>query len=53
MSSVLIRKGAQIMNQMDVWGQGGNLLPTVLLSILCILLCAAVGWLAFRKVRLP
>ncbi|MBR4692339.1 MAG: hypothetical protein IKP17_06225 [Oscillospiraceae bacterium] len=50
---LLLRFTGLVQTDMDLWGQGGNLLPVVLLSLLCILLCAAAGWIGFRKARLP
>jgi hypothetical protein len=38
---------------LDIWAQGGNLTPTLLWSLGLILVCAAVSYVFFRKVRLP
>ena len=38
---------------MSRWAQGESLLLPAVLSAACILCCAAVGWFAFRRTRLP
>ena len=37
---------------LDMWGQGGNLTPTLLWSLGILLACAAVSYVYFRKVKL-
>ena len=38
---------------LDLWGQGGDLTPTLLWSLGILLVCAAVSYIFSRKVRLP
>ena len=37
----------------ELWGQGGNLTPTLLWSLGILLVSAAAGYVFFRKVKLP
>ncbi len=38
---------------MSRWAQGESLALPAVLSAVCILVCAAAGWFAFRRTRLP
>ena len=49
---LILRFTGLIQTDLSLWDQGGKLLPLVLLSALVILLCAGIGWLTFRKMRL-
>ncbi len=37
---------------LEQWGQGGNLLPVLLWSLGILIVCPVIGWLSFRKARL-
>ena len=38
---------------LELWGQSGNLTPTLLWSLGILLVCAAIGYVFFRKAKLP
>ena len=38
---------------LSIWAPGGNLLPVLLWSLGILLVCSAVGWLSFRRAKLP